>query len=93
MKDSVCKGWMSDLEEGDVDWPFVLDDGDRVPFVVGREDGGHRTKFPLSGSREKTSPVAPPAEYTATSLAQTYPLRDLVWAVPSRDICVEEWTA
>jgi hypothetical protein len=63
MKESVCRGWIGD-------WPFVLG-VTGVPFVVGVEDGGLHAKFPISGSREKTSPVAPPAEYTATSLAQT----------------------
>jgi hypothetical protein len=66
MKESVWRGWIGD-------WPFVLG-VTGVPFVVVVvvvEDGGLHAKFPVSGSREKTSPVAPPAEYTATSLAQT----------------------
>jgi hypothetical protein len=66
MKESVCRGWIGD-------WPFVLPGVTGVPFVVVVvvEDGGLHAKFPVSGLREKTSPVAPPAEYTATSLAQT----------------------
>lgn len=72
----------------------VLAAASRAPLVVVPLDWrAGDTIAPVLGSRLYTSPVAPPAEYSATSLAATYPLRDLVGAVLSKRIDVGESTA